>query len=183
MKMYKAILTLFGLTTLTTACGNFAGSANPYSVGNSYYSYTGSGYSSDSWTVAQQCSENANIIEQGTSDHRLDLHACSSGGNSAKLFPSDGTNHAICVFPLRNTGYGSIPFSSSTPRGYNYVDQYLYQCVNAGPQGASISFGVTFNSVYVVEQTDLQTFGACLAYGNLAPCAAQAGVRYAYGSF
>ncbi len=184
MRNLKSVFSVLVLVALTSACGNMAGSTNPNSINtsNSYGNGSYSNLGNTGWTAAQQCSENANIIEQGYSNHTLDFQACSGGTNAIKIFPADGGSRSVCVFPLHDVNYQTAPYTKSG-QYYNYADQFVYQCFNTNAQGASASFGVSFNSVYVVDAADLQTFGACLAYGTLASCASQTGISYAYGRF
>lgn len=164
----------------TSACGNIAGNSNPYNIGTGYNSYTSGGgqstLGSANWSDAQQCSENPNVVEQGYSTNTMNFRACADGSMGIDVYPENNASQTVCVFPLQ----GSTVISSN-PNASDYASRYVYQCVNTGEDGATASFSVSFSAVYIVNISNLETFAACLTYGNLAACASQTQMAYAYG--
>lgn len=107
--------------------------------------------------------------------------ASNNATNAVSLYASQQSQN-VCVFPVLMGANGPTVYTTNNTS--SPTQQFVYSCGTVSTQGAVVSFNnvPNFNAVYVVDQSFINRFTACLAYGQLQTCLNQ-GVNFSYGQF
>lgn len=147
------------------------------------------GSSGTALSQATKCSAQPNINSTTNSyapQTDRQYHACKAnlvGGSSSQiaLFPADGTQKNICVFPVQyiNNSPAVIVANPYAPASSRYV----LQCGTVAGTGSVMNFsGISYQAAFIVNSVDASVFVNCLATGNLSYCAANMGIEFSAGN-
>jgi hypothetical protein len=193
MKILILSFTFGALVILTSACGNIVTnpvlgtSSSGLQAGATTNVVSSNANGTSGLDLAEQCSEAPNVVSTGMSESIYnEYHACDiSNGSTAgvKIFGEDQTTKTVCIFPAnQNNGQATVFLMNPEAAIEN---AYAVQCVSVNSNsGTTMAFpNLTFNSVYVVDQADVQSMAECLSSGELSACAANNGFSYSFGQF
>jgi hypothetical protein len=172
-RFFKPLGLLFfvAVATVLSGCANGAGNniipvnyEGQQSIVSSTSGLVGNGF---------DCPENNNIMGASTGD-LSNYTACQNlSSESQVLLEGVGSySSEVCVFAAMTSGNNIFPVYSSS-------GSLAVTCVSMSGAEAQLSFsGVSFNSLYVVDQSDENTMYTCLADNEPDECP-----EYAFGEF
>jgi hypothetical protein len=165
------LLFFVAVASVLTGCANGPGSAiTPYNyegqqnIQSSTTGLVGNGF---------DCPESNNILGASTGSPS-NYTACPNLGNEAQVLLEGVGSYSsqVCIFAAMTSGDEIFPV-------YSTSGSLAVTCVSMSGAEAELSFSsVSFNSLYVVDQSDEETMATCLTANEPDECP-----EYSYGEF